>query len=121
LKTAHWLVVVGSCMLFITAALHGSGYIALSGMAEKSNADKLAVEAFKALWLVFSVHCAALGAIFIVASRTPGGRRTVLLGALVPAADTVLLLHFLGVFVGTIALALCLLIGGFLLPRNAQA
>jgi hypothetical protein len=58
-------------MLFITAALHGSGYIALSGMAEKSNADKLAVEAFKALWLVFSVHCAALGAIFIVASRTP--------------------------------------------------
>jgi hypothetical protein len=124
-KAARGLIVAGSVILFLTALLHGSGYKQLSAMIAGSNAAPLVISAFKALWLVFSAHLIVLSLIFVAASRTPGGKRIVLIGVLIPVFDVVLLSHFMGlVFFGTIAVALAgvlLLAGGLMLPSGSQA
>jgi len=110
-------------ILFATALLHGWGYPKLSAEIAGSNAKPLVVSTFKALWLVFSAHLIVLSLIFVAASRIPGGKRIVLVGLLIPAFDVVLLFHFLGLFVGTIAVALAgvlLLAGGLMLPNGSQ-
>jgi hypothetical protein len=93
-KIARWLIVVGSVVLFLTALLHGSGYAEISRVVEMSGMKPFLIGAFKALWLMLSIHLLVLSAIFIVASQTPKGRRLVLLCTLIPAFDTVLLFHF---------------------------
>ncbi len=122
-RIARWLILAGSVVLFLTALLHGSGYVQISRVLEKSSMIPFVTSGFKALWLIFSVHLVVLSAIFIVASLTPNGRRLVLLCTLIPACDTVLLFHFVGVFIGTVALAVATLLflaGGLLLPKGEK-
>jgi hypothetical protein len=123
-KIARWLIVAGSLVLFLTALVHGSGYAEISRVVEKSDMKPFLIGGFKALWLMFSIHLLVLSAIFIVTSQTPKGRRLVLLCTLIPAFDTMLIFHFVGVFIGTVALAvatLLFLVGGFLLPEGEAA
>jgi len=123
-KIARWLIVAGSAVLFLTALLHGSGYVQVSPWVEKSAMTPFLVGGFKALWLMFSIHLLVLSAAFIVASQTPKGKRLVLLCTLIPAFDTILLFHFVGVFIGTVALAVATLLflaGWFLLPQGEAA
>ncbi len=120
-KIARWLIVAGSVVLFLTALLHGFGYLQVSRVLETSDMKPFLTGGFKALWLMFSIHVLILGAAFIAASRIPEGRGLVLLCTLIPACDTTLLFHFVGVFIGTIALALATLLflaGGLLLPQG---
>jgi hypothetical protein len=122
-KIARWLIVAGSVVLFLTALLHGSGYVQISPVLEKSAMIPFVTSGLKALWLIFSVHLAVLSAAFIAASLTPHGRRLVLLCTLIPACDTILLFHFVGVFIGTVALAVATLLflaGGLLLPQGEK-
>lgn len=124
MKIARWLIVAGSLVLFLTALVHGSGYAEISRVVEKSDMKPFLIGGFKALWLMFSIHLLVLSAIFIVTSQTPKGRRLVLLCTLIPAFDTMLIFHFVGVFIGTVALAvatLLFLVGGFLLPEGEAA
>ena len=124
MRFARSLVALGSLILFATALLHGSGYATLSGKMENSNAAPFLVSAFKAVWLMISAHLIVLSAVLVTASHTPIGKPVVLLGALIPALDTMLLLHFLGAFIGVYSLAvatLCLLVGGFGLPQGEKA
>jgi len=103
--------------------VNGSGYEKISREVETSVTHPFLTGGFKALWLMFSIHLLLLSAIFIVASRTPKGRRLVLLCTLIPTFDTILLFHFVGVFIGTIALSVATLlffIGGFLLPTRRR-
>ena len=121
MKIARWLIAAGSTVLFLTALLHGSGYVQISSALEQSALKPFLIGGFKGLWLVFSIHLVVLSAVFIVASWTPKGRRLVLLCTLIPALDTVVLFHFVGVFIGTIALVVATLLflaGGLLLPQN---
>ena len=121
MKIGRWLIVAGSVVLFLTALLHGSGYLQVSRALETSGMKPFLTGGFKALWLMFSIHVLVLGAVFIVASRIPKGRELVLLCTLIPACDTILLFHFVGVFIGTIALAVATLLflaGGLLLPQG---
>jgi len=123
-KAARGLIIAASVILFVTALLHGSGYPKMSAEMAGSNARPVVASAFKALWLVFSAHLIVLSLIFVAASRIPGGKRIVLIGLLIPAFDVALLFHFLGLFVGTIAVALAgvlLLAGGLMLPNGSQA
>ena len=121
MKIARWLIVAGSVVLFLTALLHGSGYVRISRVMEKSDMKPFLIGGFKALWLMFSIHLLVLSAVFIAVSLTPKGRRLVLLCTLIPALDTILLFHFVGVFVGTVALAVATLLffaGGLFLPEG---
>ena len=110
MRIARWLIVAGSLVLFLTALLHGSGYAEISRVVEKSDMKPFLIGGFKALWLMFSIHLLVLSAIFIVTSQTPKGRRLVLLCTLIPTIDTMLLFHFVGVFIGTVALAVATLL-----------
>lgn len=121
MKIGRWLIVAGSVVLFLTALLHGFGYLQVSRVVETSNMKPFLTGGFKALWLMFSIHLLILGAVFIAASRIPKGRGLVLLCTLIPACDTILLFHFVGVFIGTIALAVATLLflaGGLMLPQG---
>ena len=122
-RIARWLILAGSVVLFLTALLHGSGYVRISGMLGKSGMIPFVTGGLTALWLMFSVHLVVLSAVFIAASLAPNGKRLVLLCTLIPACDTILLFHFVGVFIGTAALAVATLLflaGGFLLPGGEK-
>jgi hypothetical protein len=92
-------------------------------MLGKSGMIPFVTGGLTALWLMFSVHLVVLSAVFIAASLAPNGKRLVLLCTLIPACDTILLFHFVGVFIGTAALAVATLLflaGGFLLPGGEK-
>jgi hypothetical protein len=121
MRIGQKLVLAGSAVLVLSALLHGSGYVKVTRAMAKSDAAENLVAAFKALWLMYSFHLALLGIVFYEASRAGRARRLVLLGALITASDAVIMFHFIGVFIGTIALTaatLLLLAGGFLLKGS---
>jgi hypothetical protein len=69
---------------------------------------------------MLTVHLVVLS-VFVVASLSPKGRLVVGICTLIPAAETVLLFHFIGVFIGTILLAIAtafFIVGGILLPQG---
>ncbi len=117
----RWLIIAAGILLVATAAFHAIGYTSVSSAILASGAKPFLVAAVRALWLMFSVHLIVLGIVVILASGVSGARRVVLACALIPAADTALLLRFVGLFVGTFALAgatVLLVVGGLLQSRR---
>jgi len=104
-RASRWLVIGASIVLVATAALHAAGYRSVSSAILASGLNPSLVAPLRALWLMFSAHLVILTIVIILAGRVPGGRRILLACALIPAADTALLLRFVGLFVGTFALA----------------
>ncbi len=124
MKMARWLIVAGSVILFGTALFHASGYNGVANAIEASNARPFLASAVKGLWLMFSAHLIILSLIIVAASRSAHARPLVLLCALMPVFDTLLLLRFAGVFAGTILIAIAstlFIVGGCLLPRQPEA
>lgn len=124
-RVSRSLIIGAGVLLVATAAIHAAGYPAVSGAILASGLDPSLVAALRALWLMFSVHLVLLAIVVILAGGVPGGRRIVLACALIPAADTVLLLRFVGVFVGAVSLAAAtalLVLGGLLWkgPENSR-
>ena len=73
---------------------------------------------------MFSVHLVMLAIVVILACGVSGGRRIVLACALIPAADTIVLLRFVGWFVGSISLAaatVLLVLGGMLWTKRGTS
>jgi len=123
MKRAQYLIIAGSIMLFCTAFLHASGYSGVANAIAATGAKPFLVSAVKGLWLMFSAHLIILSLVFVVASRNSGGKWTVLACTLMPVFDTLLLLRFVGVFPGSILLAIAtvlFLIGGLLFPRSVN-
>ena len=116
----RWLIIAAGVVLAATAALHATGYSTVSSAILASGAGPFLVAAVRALWLMVSVHLVVLSVVVILASGVAGARWVVLACALIPAADTVLLFRFVGLFVGSFALAgaTALLILGVLLPSR---
>jgi len=121
MKRAQWLIIAGSIILFCTALLHASGYSGVANAIAATGAKPFLVSAVKGLWLMFSAHLIILSLVFVVASRSSGGKWVVLVCALMPVFDALLLLRFVGIFPGSIliaAAAILFLIGGLLFPRS---
>jgi len=124
LKLARLLVIVASIILFGTALFHASGYPGVARAVEASGLKPVIIGAFKGLWLMFSSHLIVLGLVVLAASRSPSGKRVILLCALIPVVDTALLLRLVGVFAGAVLLAiaaLLLLTGGLLLQGGEES
>lgn len=122
MKTARSLVALGAIVLLATAIIHATGYRELAKAIQASGVAPVLVSALKGLWLMLSIHLVVLGALLIVATTVAGGRRIIFMAGLIPLADTVLLFHFAGIFVGTIALGLATIFifsGGLLWPESA--
>jgi hypothetical protein len=124
IQVSRWLIIGGGILLVATAAFHAAGYPSVSGTLLASSLDPSLVAAVRALWLMFSVHLVLLAIVVILARSVSGARRIVLACALIHAADTALLLRFVGWFVGTFCLAgatVLLVLGGLLWRRQESS
>jgi len=99
-------------LMVLTAGFHAIGYVSLRRQLAASNLESFWLAGVKGLWLVFSLHLFIVGALFIAAAIAPPvvGRVVLIIAGLVPAGDTVMLLAFVGVFVGTISLGIAALL-----------
>ena len=95
-------------IMVITAGLHALGYGPLTRELSGSNLGSFWLAGVKGLWLVFSMHLVVVGTLFIAAAIAPkvAGRVVLSIAGLVPAGDTLMLLAFVGVFIGTVLLGL---------------
>ena len=123
MRAARWLILGSSIVLLLAAVLHANGYRGVSGMVQAGIADASVVSALKVVWLSMFVSQVVLAVVVVAASTIADGKRIILLAAMIPLADTALLMHFVGIFIGTILLALAtvlLVAGGLLLPHPSS-
>lgn len=121
MSLARWLILLGAIVLFCGAILHCIGYTFFIPVLLQSNLAPKYVNAVRAVWLVFSLHMTLLSIAIVWLSRLPGSRGLVIFLALIPTIDSIVMYHFVGLFVGTYAVgsaAILLLLGAWLLPRN---
>ncbi len=111
-NSSRWTLGAAGIIMVATAGLHAMGYRPLAQQLTASNINKAWIAGVEGLWLIFSLHLVILGALFLAAAVRPTGvSGTVLvIAGLVPAADTVMLFTFVGVFVGTILLGIAALL-----------
>jgi hypothetical protein len=121
MKNARWFTALGSFVLFASALLHGSGYIPLVRRIRAATIPAPLDGILQASWLTFSVQFLALAVIAFLARKMTRGGWIVLLCALFTAIDAVILLYFLGPFVGVYlltAVTVVFLIGGWLQAKQ---
>ncbi len=120
---SRWSLLLASVIFVGTALFHASGYPGVARAMETSGARPVIVSAVKGLWLVFSSHLILVGLVVLAVGKGSSGKQIILLCALISAIDTALLLRFVGVFAGTVlmAIATLLLFLGALLLRREQS
>ena len=120
---SRWLILLGSITMFCGGVLHTIGYTFLIPALVRNNIPADLLGAVKAVWLVFSVELALLSVAIAWVSRLPGTRSFVLFLVLIPVCDSVLMYHFVGLFIGfyvVAASAVLVAVGSWLLPRPAR-
>lgn len=100
MKIGRWLTGIGSVILFVFGILHGAKIGTVEGMIQASGIKAPLDGIIRACWLGFSKEMLALAVIAFVASGIARGGWIVILCAITMAANGVLLLHFLGPFIG---------------------
>lgn len=124
MKSARWLVNIGSSLLLLTGLLHAYNYRFAVPKIASSNIGGDMLGVFKVLWLAMSVECVLVALVIFAASRLANGRTVVLLGTTIPAVTAGLMFHFIGAFVGSTLLSIAtlfLLIGGWMLPKARES
>jgi hypothetical protein len=120
---AKILLTLAVITLVATSALHGSGYASITKLLGESNLPGSLAVGMRGLWVDFSVQLIILAALLgvTVARPMPGARVVVLVCGLGLAVDTVVLGAIVGLFVGTVALALAsvLTLAGWATYRGA--
>jgi hypothetical protein len=121
MKAGKWLVWVGSGLLTISACMHLYGYTFTDNQFAGSHVNPQMIAAFKAISLAFFWAIIFAVAILTLATRTVRAKKFALIAVLIPVADVVLMYHFLGLFVGTIAMLISTtptVVGVLLLPSG---
>jgi hypothetical protein len=124
MKAARWSVSIGSIVLFVTGVLHGAKFPELERMIS-ANGVKLPVDGIaRASWLIFSTEMMAVAAIAFMASRMERGRGILLVCAVTMAINAVLLIKFVGIFIGvyvTLFVIVMFFIGGLLTDKETAS
>ncbi len=121
MKNARLFTSLGSLVLFGSALFHASGYIPLVRRIQSSAMQPPMDGILKASWLTFSVQFLALAVIAFLARDAERGGRMILLCAAFIALDAIILLYFLGPFIGLYLLSIVtvlFLIGGWLQTKQ---
>jgi hypothetical protein len=122
MKNARWITASGCLVLLASALFHASGYIPLLRRIQAAAIPAPLDGILKASWLTFSVQFLALAVIAFLARKMERGGWMVLLCGVFTAVDAVILLCFLGPFIGVYLLTvvtLLFLIGGWLQTRQS--
>jgi hypothetical protein len=102
-RIAQALVVLGSLVLFVGAALHAiAGYPAVSGALQGTEVPHRIISALKAVWLFVSWHWIAVDIFALIAAfaRTSPRRTILLLCGLIPLVDAAGAFYAIGPFIG---------------------
>jgi len=121
MKNARLLTSLGSFVLFGSAIFHASGYIPLLRRMQSAPMQPPMDGILKASWLTFSVQFFALAVIAFLARDAERGGRTILLCAAFLVLDIIIMLYFLGPFIGVYLLSIVtvlFLIGGWLQAKQ---
>lgn len=114
-KVSKILCLIGSSLLLIMGAIHGSGFFYVSETIEKSNAEEFLKDIVPALFAHPSIHLAGLSAFGILALFLKQDLRKVtwLLAALV-GLDALLGFYLGGTIPGSLLLiaAICFVVAG---------
>jgi uncharacterized membrane protein len=124
MRIGRWLVVLGSVILMATAVAHTLAYKGVSEAIGKSGLSGLYSAGSRGFFLQFGLQLALLAVLFVVMAWMSGGKRILLLAAVIPLSETFLLVHFVGWFPGTELLAggtACVLAGAILLRPLGEA
>ena len=109
--TPKVLAIGGALLLVATAALHLSGYGEVSAQLRAANLPEFWREALQATWVFFSVHlviiAAAVAAQF--AGRVAPNRAVLVICIALLVGNVLVLAIWLGVFIGTVAVAMAAL------------
>jgi hypothetical protein len=122
-KSARWFTGAGSVLLFAAAILHSTRYFPLVKRIEAKAVPYPLDGILKSTWVTFSVQLMVLTVIAFVASRSERGGWIVLLCAASTGLTCLILLRFLGPFIGvylTVVVVLLLVIGGWLQLKQKQ-
>jgi len=120
MKIARWLTLLGSLVLIGSAIFHLTGYtsvLLIEAAAIRPPLDGV----LKALWLTFSVLLLGLAAIALLARGMGRGGWVVLSCGATTGVTALLLLRFLGPFIGFYLLTVVtvlLLVGGWIQAKN---
>ena len=103
----------GALILVATAALHLSGYGALAGQLNATSLPDFWSAAMKATWVSFGVQLVLIAAVvsaqFAQRSTATANRAVLVICLAFLIANVVVLAVWLGVFVGTVAIAVATL------------
>ena len=119
MKLGRSLVFIGSLLLLATGLMHSVGYFSVVSKFTALNTPPQFLSLIKSLWWPITVMGIVLCPALIWASRLPNARGLLLLCTAIPVAITVILFCYIGVFIGSIGMALAsalLVAGGLLLP-----
>ena len=109
--TPKVLAIGGALLLVATAALHLSGYGEVSSQLRAANLPEFWRDALQATWVFFSVQlviiAAAVAAQF--AGRVAPNRAVLVICVALLVGNVVVLAIWLGVFIGTVAVAMAAL------------
>ena len=122
MKFARWLTPLGSLVLLGSSIFHASGYLWLVHRIESEAKLPPGMEGvLKASWLLFSVEMFFLAVIAFLARKMERGGRIVLVCGACTGLSALLLLRFVGAFIGVYLLAavtLLLVLGGTLQAKD---
>ncbi len=123
-KAAAYALYGASACLFLVAAMHGAGYVAASIAVKNSGLSPFFQNAFRALWLGFSLQALVIGGILLIAAMRPRSvsRAVLILCGLLPLISGALLALYLESVVGSLALvaAAALIVAGAALRGSAS-
>lgn len=121
MKVARWFTGAGSFVLLASAIFHATGYLPLVKRIAANGVAYPLDGILKSTWLTFSVQLMMLAVIALVASRSERGGWIVLLCAASTGLTGLILLRFLGPFLGfylTSVVFLLFLFGGSMQTRQ---
>lgn len=125
MKPARYLLIAGGSILVIGGLLHSYGFhLVEPKFAAALGSDPQLLGVVNSLWLAFAVEFLVVGVIVLWLARVPMGRPVILLCGLIPGITSLLMFHYIGVFIGSVLIALssiCILAAAFLLPRASES
>ena len=101
MKASRWLILLGAIVLVLSGFAHIIGYRLFIPALVKAGLSGILLNAVKAVWIAYSVQFWVLSIVIALLSRIAGTRALLVLLAVIPVIDAVLMYHYVGLFLGT--------------------
>ena len=117
MKLGRRITLIGCIALFVTGCLHSAGYMSVLERIQKESLAAETSAILKICWLTYTVELLSMAVLAFVARTMSRGGVIVLLCGIAVAVNGLLMLYFMGPFIG--AYMVCtdaglLIIGGYL-------